>query len=653
MDVASEFGQGFYDSCENVKFGATNGVAMDLLGGGAKNYLAFLRYMGQERALGSPFLIEYPAKSNSTATPFHDTPLSCSSFDINARCACPDCPAVCAELPPVQSPAEREASSCRVRSISCFSFALIIIYAVLLVGTIVGLVVQETMRRKGKKGGVGLWKRLKESVAWPKERNGYDRVPMEDPSGADEEEERTPSSGPARMSKSRSSGGGSLVGATSTSQAYDGEDRPPSGSSTSTASQRLGRGSSLLDPSSDPADNPFLQPRTYPLNTYLSNFFYRLGFFCASRPYLTLAIGFAICAVVNLGWKRFEVERDPVKLWVAKGSESEVAKNAFDGAFGPFYRTEQIFVSVAPPKHLLIEGGLEANWAVVDEPVLSWRVLKWWASVEDDIRLLRSSPNNYSLSDVCFSPSTHPHPPIDSSSCVVQSIMGYFGDDISGESKETWADTLNSCATVPASCLPGSQMPMNPKLLLGGIPADKEEDSTIKADQARAIVVTYVVRNSLDPVVVARAEEWEWTLQAYLDALASPSGRAAELGLELAYSTGVSLEEELNKSTNTDVPIVVLSYLVMFAYVSINLGSSGAGLLKSAGRGFLSIIRAISSVVQMMPVPAAVGGAGRARGRSGSLTLSLGGSTPGSFRRQLLVESKFLLGQSLRSLHDH
>lgn len=31
--VAPEFGEGFYNSCKDVKFGATNGLAMDLLGG--------------------------------------------------------------------------------------------------------------------------------------------------------------------------------------------------------------------------------------------------------------------------------------------------------------------------------------------------------------------------------------------------------------------------------------------------------------------------------------------------------------------------------------------------------------------------------------------------------------------------------------------
>ena len=31
--VGPEFGTGFFDSCKDVKFGATNGFAMDLLGG--------------------------------------------------------------------------------------------------------------------------------------------------------------------------------------------------------------------------------------------------------------------------------------------------------------------------------------------------------------------------------------------------------------------------------------------------------------------------------------------------------------------------------------------------------------------------------------------------------------------------------------------
>lgn len=52
--VSENFGQGFYDSCSRIQVGATNGFAMDLIGGGAKNYSAFFKFMGDEKDMGSP-----------------------------------------------------------------------------------------------------------------------------------------------------------------------------------------------------------------------------------------------------------------------------------------------------------------------------------------------------------------------------------------------------------------------------------------------------------------------------------------------------------------------------------------------------------------------------------------------------------------------
>lgn len=398
---------------------------MDLLGGGAKKPLAFLRFMGQERALGSPFQISFPATSNrSGIVPFDPPPLSCSSLEIDARCACPDCPAVCAKLPHVVSPAQEYAARCRVGEMSCFSFVLVIVYGVLLLGFSLAYFL-----RRVKKGS-SAWFSL-----WPKAKRGYDRVPMEDP--ADEP--------PRRPSARRASLSNGTTNAPATDVDSANSRRPPSGSSAS----------------SELAPNPFLQPRTYPLNTHFSNFFYALGLWCATRPYLNLAIGLAVCSIINLGWNQFEIETDPVKLWVARGSEMELAKNEFDQAFGPFYRTEQIFISVAPPR--IAKDVLPAKWEAVDAPVLNWQRLQWWASVEKDIRNLRSAPHNYTLTDVCFSPATDPLPPADASACVVQSIMGYLGDSLDGVDEDTWATTLVDCASTPSNCLPGSSMPMNPK----------------------------------------------------------------------------------------------------------------------------------------------------------------------------------------------
>ncbi len=555
--------------------------------------------MGQVRPLGSPFQINYPkpdtiaaldavSTSNGTTVPYAGKALSCSDTGIDARCACPDCPSVCAVLPHVPSPAERAAHHCTVGLLSCWTFSLIVIYAVLLAATVLLLGVQEVWRRNGKLAGEdtergGAWRRLKSRwsvVSWsatPSE-SGYDRLPMEDPVFA-AEEPAAPASSSNSLAPGRSSSTGRRSGHSIGAESSHGSTAQPGSRSSaqfsdspdpSTGSRPLGAGASLIDPENDAANSPFNQPRAYALNDYLANGFYQLGLWCAYRPYLTLAIGFAVCGAVNGGWSAFAIEKDPVRLWVAKGSQTEQAKNAFDEAFGPFYRTEQVFVSVAPPatRHAQAEAdstvaaAASPAWRAVDEPVLTWEVLQWWESVEQSIVNLRSSPNGYSLKDVCFSPQTDPLPPADTAGCVVQTPLAYFGGSLAGVTEATWAATLNSCASSPASCLAPSGQPINPKLVLGGIP-DVEEGGAPRADEARALVVTYVVRNSLDEAEIARAEEWETSLQELLAGLAGP--RAAprtELGLEIAYSTGVSLEGELSGATNTDVPIVVLSYLV-------------------------------------------------------------------------------------------
>ncbi|PVH15190.1 uncharacterized protein CXQ87_003027 [Candidozyma duobushaemuli] len=41
-----DYASDFFDSCKNIKFSASNSYAMDLIGGGAKNYSQFLKFLG-------------------------------------------------------------------------------------------------------------------------------------------------------------------------------------------------------------------------------------------------------------------------------------------------------------------------------------------------------------------------------------------------------------------------------------------------------------------------------------------------------------------------------------------------------------------------------------------------------------------------------
>ncbi|KAH9048952.1 multidrug efflux transporter AcrB transmembrane domain-containing protein [Lactarius hengduanensis] len=505
--VAEPHGKGFFNSCKDVKVGATNGYAMDLIGDGAKDYLTFLRSMGQEKPLGSPFQINFPSSVPPGMVAFDKPPRNCADSDLSSRCACVDCPQICPTLPDLPT----LGNTCHVGALSCLSFTLILAYSLCLVAFLAGFSVQTALRRS--------------------EERKYGRLALAPDTTSD-----TPLS---PRSHSRD-----LVGASSLARYLDGEQS----SHSTTGPRTVGRGVTLLDPLDS------VQPRQYRLSVKLRRAFYQLGLFTASSPFATFAIMFTLMGLLTLGWVRFSVETDPVRLWVAPDSESKVQKDFFDQNFGPFYRPQQIFVT-----SVATEG---RGLSTTKKPVLSWDHLEFWFSVEADIRSLRSSPNGYSLSDVCFRPAGP------DGACVFQSITAWFGNDIENTSPDTWADRVQHCGHSPVDCLPDFQQPLLPKYILGGVPGDNYLE-------AEALVVNIIISDSLDTEVREMAMEWERELANYLAQLKELA--LSEAGLQISYSTGISLEEEINKSTNMDVKIVVLSYLAMFFYVALTLGAGYSG----------------------------------------------------------------------------
>ncbi|CEP63556.1 sphingolipid transporter LALA0_S08e05292g [Lachancea lanzarotensis] len=113
----------FYDSCKGVKFAATNGYAMDLIGGGAKNYEQFLKFLGDEKPLlgGSPFQINYVYNVSGTDHQlFNQTVYACD--DEQYKCACTDCGASCPNLEPLNG------RTWKVAGMPLFSFIVLILY---------------------------------------------------------------------------------------------------------------------------------------------------------------------------------------------------------------------------------------------------------------------------------------------------------------------------------------------------------------------------------------------------------------------------------------------------------------------------------------------------------------------------------------------
>ncbi|GHJ89607.1 hypothetical protein NliqN6_6009 [Naganishia liquefaciens] len=139
---------------------------------------------------------------------------------------------------------------------------------------------------------------------------------------------------------------------------------------------------------------------------------------------------------------------------------------------------------------------------------------------------------------------TYAAPAGESTPCVIQSISAWAGDGYGTVARRRVGRPSHRVRRapkrVPAGFLAADRSKVDPW---------RNRHRWLDAVgwmQTRALVIAWVIDNSLDPSKVARAEEWERTLEAYIAGLAGTAHEA-------------SLEQELNKSTNTDVKIVVLS----------------------------------------------------------------------------------------------
>ncbi|KAI8635664.1 patched family-domain-containing protein [Xylariaceae sp. FL1651] len=316
----------------------------------------------------------------------------------------------------------------------------------------------------------------------------------------------------------------------------------------------------------------------YKLNTWCDTAFSKLGHFCARFPGITIISSLIVVIVLSIGWIKFDVEKEPARLWVSPDSAAAQEKAFFDENFGAFYRAEKVFL-------------VNDTSASGTGPVLSYDTLTWWAGVEKEVLQLKGANYDTSFQDVCFKP-TGP-------ACVVQSPTWWF------DGTKDWKSQFRNCADSPVECRPDFGQPIEPNMILGGF--DGLDDIT----DTPAITVTWVVNNFPEhSTKLAHAQDWEKALK---ERLLLAQNEAAGRGLRLSFSTEISLEEELNKSTNTDATIVAISYLVMFLYASIALGSSGMTIRELARNPAVALVQSkftlglVGILIVLMSITSSIG----------------------------------------------
>lgn len=468
-----EYASKFFDSCKEIKFSATNGYAMDLIGGGAKNYSLFLKFLGDEKPLlgGSPFQIDFKYEVPKKSKP----DLRLSGGDMKAcndplyKCACSDCSVACPTLPQFRD----FELKCTVGILPCFSFAILIIWIVLFL-VIGGYHIYLARVRRLE------FERLNSIL-----QGDFIGSDIDEDNGLEDEE--------------------NVV-------------------------------ECFISPQPE-RRNWFVQRCIRFRDSLISSIefgFAKIAMTCSTKPFLTITTALIVTLMCCTGLAKLEWETNPINLWVSPSEPALLQREYFESNFGEWFRIEQLIISTKN-----------------NTPVLSWDTVQWWFEKELELQELKDDYNvTHSLDPLCFKPLED--------TCAIESFAQYFQGNINYLNENNWAHEINACAESPVNCLPSFQQPLKKNLLF----------SLSDVLESEAFVITLLINSNLsNEEYTSEAIAYEHALQNWIKKI-----QEEKPDLQISYSTEVSLLEELNQSSKTDVKVVIISYIVMFLYASIALG---------------------------------------------------------------------------------
>ncbi|KAF7992770.1 hypothetical protein HCN44_005114 [Aphidius gifuensis] len=308
----------------------------------------------------------------------------------------------------------------------------------------------------------------------------------------------------------------------------------------------------------------------------LETFFCKWGTFCAKRPWTILCIGMLAIIALSTGIIFTKMTTDPVELWASPTSRARQEREYFNSHFEPFYRIQQIIItSVDLPK--IIHNS--ANGIIEFGPVFNETFLKKILELQEEIKLIKTI-NNVSLSDVCFAPLANTlTKKINLDKCLIQSIWGYWEDKISRFDNKrnesgfiiNYLDHFKECTNNPynPSCLGSYGGPIEPAIAVGGFLNSGETLKNPPYENATAIVLTFLINNYQNKTKLEPALEWE---EKFIDYMKNWTEKAKPQYMDVAFFSERSIEDELDRQSRSDIFTIMISYIIMFAYIAITLG---------------------------------------------------------------------------------
>ena len=121
--------------------------------------------------------------------------------------------------------------------------------------------------------------------------------------------------------------------------------------------------------------------------------------------------------------------------------------------------------------------------------------------------------------------------------------------------------SLNDSYYLFMPCMAEFGGPVNPNVALGGFEGDKYRS-------AKSIILTFIVNNHEDEAKNKKAEAWEKVFIEYMKNFK----RHGPKDFNVSFTSERSIQDELNRESESDIKTIFASYMLMFLYISIALG---------------------------------------------------------------------------------
>ena len=103
---------------------------------------------------------------------------------------------------------------------------------------------------------------------------------------------------------------------------------------------------------------------------------------------------------------------------------------------------------------------------------------------------------------------------------------------------------------------------MNPDIVLGGFDGTAYQNAT-------ALIITFVVNNFKEKSKVAKAMAWE---KAFIEFMKDYIQDSSNSNLTISFSAERAIQDELDRESDTDIVTILVSYMIMFVYITVALG---------------------------------------------------------------------------------